>query len=817
MSQLAQRLAALSPEKLMLLERRIKERNGSVSPSAPPVAELPLLSTDEEAQLREWNKTQVGYEHAGVCLHELFAVQAERTPERVAVKVGNQQWTYGELNERARQIAGRLQQLGVGVEERVGICVERSLEMIAAILGVLKAGATYVPLDPAYPTERIKLMLRDAGVRVVLTQSWLSDQLPAEVEMVRLDESWERNAPFKAVAVSPDNLAYVIYTSGSTGVPKGVMISHRAALNHMLWMQSVFSVTEADRVLQKTPFIFDASVWEIFLPLLTGACLILARHGGHTESDYLVQLAAEEKVTILQVVPSLLRMLLDEPGLSNCTSLRLLFSGGETLPAELSERFFARLDAGLINFYGPTEATIDATFWICKRNGGDSVPIGNPLANMQIHILDEGQRPVPVGVAGELYIGGIGLSRGYLNRPELTAKSFVPDSFSIEPGQRLFGTGDLARRRSDGAIEFLGRADHQVKLRGLRIELGEIEATLEEHPAVRHAAVMLREFTSGDQRLVGYVLPKNGTPPTTKELRTFLSEKLPMMMVPSVFVLLDTLPLLPNGKLNRQALPLPDTRDLETDYVGPGDSLEETLATIWGEVLGLKQVGIHDNFFELGGHSLLATRILSRVREVLRIEVPLRSLFQTPTIAKMAEVARGLTPTAEELSAPSISEIQYESDAELAERVARLSDVEVDQLLRRMLVGEEVVVEDFNPVPVPPHRESSQKVSGKAPSAPAPAPGSVTPGNRNGQMQNFEEAYVNYIRGTQEAWAEAQRRSMEAYVAYVKTLQQIWTSVDVTKLDPQTLMAISQHMAFAAISTANMHGLMSRQQNNGFW
>jgi amino acid adenylation domain-containing protein len=816
MSKLAQRLAALSPEKLMLLERRIKERNGSVSPSAPSVAELPQLSAYEEAQLREWNKTQVEYEYAGVCLHELFALQAEQTPQRVAVIAGQQQWTYGELNERAEQIAGRLQQLGVGVEEQVGICVERSLEMIAAILGVLKAGATYVPLDPAYPTERIKLMLRDAGVRVVLTQSWLSDQLPAEVELVRLDESWEGNTSFKAVAVSPDSLAYVIYTSGSTGVPKGVMISHRAALNHMLWMQSVFSVTEADRVLQKTPFIFDASVWEIFLPLLTGACLVLARHGGHTESDYLVQLAAEEKITILQVVPSLMRMLLDEPGLSNCTTLRLLFSGGETLPAELPERFFARLNAGLINFYGPTEATIDATFWTCKRDGGDSVPIGHPLANMQIHILDARQRLVPVGVAGELYIGGIGLSRGYLNRADLTAKSFVPDPFSAEPGQRLFRTGDLARRRSDGAVEFLGRADHQVKLRGLRIELDEIEATLEEHPAVRHAAVMLREFTPGDQRLVGYVLPRNGTPPTSKDLRTFLSEKLPATMVPSLFVLLETFPLLPNGKLDRQALPLPDTRDLEIDYVAPGDALEESLATIWSEVLGVKQIGIHDNFFELGGHSLLATRILSRVREVLRIEVPLRSLFQTPTIAKMAEVARGLTPTAEEFSAPSFSQSQQETDAELAERVARLSDEEVDQLLRRMLASEKVVVEDSNGVRVPPHKESTQEVSRKVPPPPsAPVPGSVM--SVNGQMQHFEEAYVNYIRGTQEAWAEAQRRSMEAYVAYLKTLQQLWTNVDVTKLDPQTLMAISQHMALAAISTANLQGLMSRQQNSAFW
>jgi amino acid adenylation domain-containing protein len=816
----------------MLLEKRIKERNGSVS-------RPPDLKGDANEELRQWNDTKVAYRGAGACLHELFAAQAKLTPQSVAAVMGNQQWTYAELDERANRIAGRLQQLGVKPEERVGIFVQRSLEMTAGMLGVLKAGAAYVPLDPAYPEERIKLMVRDADVRVVLTQSWLAGQLPAGVgQVVNLDEGWETEAPapYQAPQASPDNLAYVIYTSGSTGIPKGVMISHRSAVNHMLWMQATFSVTEVDRVLQKTPFNFDASMWELFLPLMTGACVVLARDGGHTESDYLVQVAAEQKVTILQVVPSLLRMLLDEPGLRNCKSLRLLFSGGETLPAELPARFFAQLDAGLINFYGPTEATIDATFWICKREGEETVPIGHPLANYQIHILDDQQQLVPEGESGELYIGGIGLSRGYLNRPDLTAESFVPDPFSDEPGQRLLRTGDLARRRADGAVEFMGRADHQVKLRGLRIELDEIEATLEQHPAVRHAAVILREFASGDHRLVGYVLPKNGIQPSPAELRAFLGEKLPMTMVPSVFVLLETLPLLPNGKLNRRALPMPDmTRELESDYVAPGTPLEETLATIWAEVLGQKQIGIHDNFFDLGGHSLLATRILSRVREVLRIEIPLRSLFQTPTIAGMVEVAQQITPTAGETSTASIAKVQDDADAALAGQVAQLSDAEVDLMLKRMMAGDQAF-ESFNPALLQPasqpmsqpvsqplgrNFEHSQKPPARQYSTGATAHqetrrDSASAAQFDPQMQ-FQEAYVNYVRTMQEAWSEAQRRSREAYVAYLQSLRQIWINVDVNQLDPQMLLAISQAMAVAAVTTANTQNPMSWPQNNGFW
>jgi len=332
-------------------------------------------------------------------------------------------------------------------------------------------------------------------------------------------------------------------------------------------------------------------------------------------------------------------MLLDEPGLSSCKSLRLLFSGGETLPAELPERFFARLNADLINFYGPTEATIDATSWTCMANGGETVPIGRPLANTQIHILDREQQLVPVGVPGELYIGGIGLSRGYLNRADLTARSFVPNPFSDEPGQRLFRTGDLARRRPDGVLEFLGRADHQIKLRGVRIELDEIEAMLEQHGAVRHAAVMLRQFAPGDHRLVGYILPKNGERPGTTDLRTFLSEKLPAAMVPSVFVFLETLPLMPNGKLNRRALPAPDTasRELDTVYVAPRNHIEEKLAAIWAEVLGQKQIGIHDNFFELGGQSILLLKVQRKIRERFEQELSLVELFKYPTIHLLAE------------------------------------------------------------------------------------------------------------------------------------------------------------------------------------
>jgi acyl carrier protein len=435
-----------------------------------------------------------------------------------------------------------------------------------------------------------------------------------------------------------------------------------------------------------------------------------------------------------------------------------------------------------------------------------------------------------------LYIGGIGLSRGYLNRPDLTAESFVPDPFSDEPGQRLLRTGDLARRRADGAVEFMGRADHQVKLRGLRIELDEIEATLEQHPAVRHAAVILREFASGDHRLVGYVLPKNGIQPSPAELRAFLGEKLPMTMVPSVFVLLETLPLLPNGKLNRRALPMPDmTRELESDYVAPGTPLEETLATIWAEVLGQKQIGIHDNFFDLGGHSLLATRILSRVREVLRIEIPLRSLFQTPTIAGMVEVAQQITPTAGETSTASIAKVQDDADAALAGQVAQLSDAEVDLMLKRMMAGDQAF-ESFNPALLQPasqpmsqpvsqplgrNFEHSQKPPARQYSTGATAHqetrrDSASAAQFDPQMQ-FQEAYVNYVRTMQEAWSEAQRRSREAYVAYLQSLRQIWINVDVNQLDPQMLLAISQAMAVAAVTTANTQNPMSWPQNNGFW
>jgi acyl carrier protein len=595
------------------------------------------------------------------------------------------------------------------------------------------------------------------------------------------------------------------------------MISHRSVLNHMFWMQSAFPLTEADVVLQKTPLNFDASGWEFYLPLLNGARVILARPEGQSQSDYLVQVVAEQDVTILQVVPSMLRMLLDEPRLKNCQSLRRLFSGGETLSLELQERLFASLSTDLINFYGPTEATIDATVWACQRGSDDEiVPIGHPIANTQIHILDVHRQQMPIGVAGELYIGGAGLSRGYSNRPDLTAERFIPNPFSDEPGARLLRTGDLARHRADGAIEFLGRADHQVKLRGFRIEPEEIEIVLEEHSEVRQAIVMLREFAPGDHRLVGYILPKNRAQPTTTDLRQFLAERLPATMVPSTFILLESFPLMPSGKLDRRALPMPDTkaRELETVYVAPQNHIEETLASIWAEVLGREQVGIHDNFFELGGHSLLVTRVVSRIRETLHIEMPLRNLFEEPTIKGLARIAARIPSDFSGVSANAIRRTQGDTEEELSAKVDQLSDEEVDLMLQRMLAQEkafEAPLETGFTLTTPgpsglnteqPSERFPPQQSGRPNNQPEQGFSSASFAPVNAQAQ-FEAAYINYVRARQEAWVDAQQRCSEAYVTYLKTLQQMWANVDVNTLDPNSLLAISQLMAMAALSTAS--------------
>jgi glutamate-1-semialdehyde-2,1-aminomutase len=606
------------------------------------VSELPLLTPTERQQLLfEWNDTQADYPQ-DKCIHQLFEEQVATTPDAIAVVFEQQELTYQQLNQRANQLAHHLQTLGVKPEVLVGICVERSLEMVVGLLGILKAGGAYVPLDPSYPAERLSYMLSDAGIEVLLTQNNLLSVLSSHAARVLcLDTGGtiEAHSPENLVSsVSAENLAYVIYTSGSTGQPKGVMLSHQNLCNHMFWMQATFPLTEQDKVLQKTPFGFDASVWEFYAPLLVGGQLLIAQPGGHTDSAYLLSLIAQQQVTTVQLVPSLLQMLLEQGGIETCHSLKQVFCGGEVLPVALQAGLLSKLDVNLVNLYGPTEACIDATFWNCQREmSGQVVPIGRPIANTQLYILDLQMQPVPIGVAGELHIGGDGLARGYLNRPELTRAKFVLNPFSPDRSARLYKTVDLARYLPDGNIEFLGRIDHQVKIRGFRIELGEIETVLSSHPQIQQAVAIATEDPTGNQRLVAYVVSEKENL-SSQQLREFLQQQLPAYMVPSAFVILDTLPLTPNGKVDRKALPASDG-DIERvrEYAAPRTPNEEIIACIFGEVLGIETVSIHDNFFELGGHSLLATQLISRLRQALQIDLSVRILFETSTVAGLAD------------------------------------------------------------------------------------------------------------------------------------------------------------------------------------
>ena len=625
------------------------------------VSQLPLLTKVEQQQLLiDWNNTEVDYPD-DKCIHQLFEEQVERTPNAVAVVFEGQQLTYNELNCRTNQLAHYLQSLGVKADELVGICVERSLEMIVGLLGILKAGGAYVPLDPEYPLERLSFMLEDAAVNVLLTQQKLINKLPEhQAQLICLDADWELIFQFSRDNLITDiqatNLAYVIYTSGSTGQPKGVMLSHSNLSNHMFWMQETFPLTRADRVLQKTSFSFDASVWEFYAPLLVGGQLLIAQPGGHTDSDYLLKTIAQQQVTTVQLVPSLLQMLLEQGGIENCQLLKRVFCGGEILPVALQEKLFSQLNVNLCNLYGPTECCIDVTFWNCQREMyGQRIPIGRPIFNTQIYILDSNLQPVPVGIPGELHIGGAGLARGYLNRPELTQEKFIPNPFSNYPDSRLYKTGDLARYLPDGNIEYLGRIDNQVKIRGFRIELGEIETVLTQNPQVQSSVIIACEDTPGNKRLVAYIVPQKDATPTPNELRQFLKEKLPEYMIPSAFVILESLPLTPNGKIDRRALPEPEQSYERTDkFILPRNPIEEILVTIWSEVLKVKQVSINDNFFELGGHSLLATQLISRIRTNLQIEIPLRSLFAAPTIEELGQQIQQLQQQDLTLSAPPI-------------------------------------------------------------------------------------------------------------------------------------------------------------------
>lgn len=617
---------------------------GVVANPEQPLAELPILTQTQQHQLLvEWNNTQTDYP-GEYCIHELFEAQVEQSPDAIAVTFEDQHLSYRELNNRANQLAHYLQSLGVKPEVLVGICVERSLEMVVGLLAILKAGGAYLPLDPGYPQERLAFMLADAQVLVLLTQQRLVKDLPQnQAQVICLDydtqaQMLEQNQENLVSGVQPSNLAYVIYTSGSTGKPKGVMNSHQGLSNRLLWMQDAYELIANDRVLQKTPFSFDVSVWEFFWPLFTGARLVLAKPGGHQDSTYLIELITFEKITTLHFVPSMLQVFLEEPRLPKCSSIKRVICSGEALSFELQEKFFTRLDAQLYNLYGPTEAAIDVTFWNCQRDSKmPIVPIGRPIANTRIYILDKYLHPVPIGVPGELHIGGVGLARGYLHRPDLSNEKFIPSPFA--PGERLYKTGDLARYRGDGNIEFLGRIDYQVKIRGFRIELGEIEARLNQHPKVREGVVVTWDDDLTDKRLIAYVIPQSDQELTVIELRSFLKDKLPEYMIPSAFVLLETLPLTPNGKLDRRSLPAPETLrpELEAAYVMPQTEIEQTIATIWQKFINIEKIGIHDNFFELGGHSLLLVKVNNQLREIFKIDLSMLDMFRYPTISSLAE------------------------------------------------------------------------------------------------------------------------------------------------------------------------------------
>jgi amino acid adenylation domain-containing protein len=646
-----------------------------------PLATIALLRNDEvQQQLLGWNNTRREYPK-DKCLHEFFEEQAAKTPNAVAVMFESQQLTYGELNRRANQTAHYLRKLGVKPEILVGVCMERSLEMVIGLLAVLKAGAAYLPLDPEYPRERLTLMLEDADVAIVLTRQDVVRVLPEHnAKIVRLDADWDEIAKESSANpdsdVEPRNLAYVIYTSGSTGRPKGSMNTHEGICNRLMWMQEQYQLTSADRVLQKTLFSFDVSVWEFFWPLMTGARLVLARPGGHQDTSYLARLITEQQITTVHFVPSMLEVFLAEPGLEEkCRSVRQVICSGETLSLALQERFFSHVKAELHNLYGPTETAVDVTYFQCSRDfAGRTIPIGRPIANIQIYILDAFLQPVPAGVKGELHIGGVGLGRGYLNLPGLTAERFIPNPFSNNAGARLFKTGDLARYRREGSIEFLGRADQQVKIRGFRIELGEIESVLLLHRAVREAIVMDQEYGSTGRRLVAYFTTEEAQPPGVSDLREFLGRKLPEHMIPSVFLRLDAFPLLPNGKINRRAFPKPDReRPNLDDFVAPNTPLENVLAAMWRKLLNVDKVGVHDSFFELGGHSLLATQLISLLQELFSDGFPLlRIFFENPTVAALSSAVEA-----------NVGEKEVEKIVHALQTLEPLSNEEVEVLLNK--------------------------------------------------------------------------------------------------------------------------------------
>ena len=625
------------------------------------ISSIPILPDSEKDQLLvKWNATEADYP-IGKCIHRVFEQQVEKNPEAIALMFKTEQMTYLELNQRANQLAHYLQKMAVGPEVYVGLCMERSLEMMIGIMGILKAGGVYVPLDPNYPKERISFILEDTQTPILLTQRKLSENLPQHnAKTVFLDIDWEiidnEDSDNTVNNIISDNLAYIIYTSGSTGKPKGVLIQHESVVNLANTYIKIFNCKIGDRVGQFFSYSFDGSVGDIFMALLSGATLCLVDDDNRLSMSGLNKFMSEKEISIFISPPSLLAVLSEE----GLTKLRAVGSGGESPTKDVITRWTA-VGRPYFNLYGPTEATVIVTSYLMNNlpEEAKNMLIGHPIDNTKLYILDSKLQPVPIGISGELYIGGVGLARGYLKRPEITAERFVPNPFSSEPGARLYKTGDLVRYLPDGNIEFFGRIDFQVKIRGFRIELGEIETRLEQHPDIKESVVIVREDVPGNKLLVAYLVPMNEHELNINNLRDFLRQGLPDYMVPSLFMIIEKLPLTPNGKINRRALPAPDwsQRDLEGGYVAPRTPVENMLADVYAKILHVEKVGINDNFFDLGGHSLLATQVISRIREVLKVELPLLDLFEAPVVADLALRIERAQQQSQGLAAPPIEPV----------------------------------------------------------------------------------------------------------------------------------------------------------------
>jgi amino acid adenylation domain-containing protein len=621
---------------------------GIVSSPATSVKQLPLLTESEKQQLLvEWNDTTADYPRSS-CIHQLFEAQVAKTPDSVAVVFEDEQLTYRQLNNQANQLAHYLQSLGVGPEVLVAISVERSLEMIVGLLGILKAGGAYVPLDPSYPPDRVEYILSNSEAPVLITSSQLLSSLPKHTaKVVCLDKYFseldqeDRENPHSEV--NGQNLAYAIYTSGSTGKPKGVQICHESLVNFIHSMKHEPGLNSRDRLLAVTTISFDIHTLEIYLPLTVGGTIILVSRQVATDGLQLAAEMAKHDVTVMQATPATWRMLLTAKwaGKPNLKAI----CGGEALPQSLANNLLAKV-ASLWNIYGPTETTVWSTTGEVKadrehRHADAPESIGRAIANTEIYILDQNLQPVAIGIPGELHIGGVGLARGYIKRPELTAEKFIPNPFNPQAGSRLYKTGDLVRYLPDGNIEYIGRIDNQVKIRGFRIELGEIESVLLQHPQIREGVVIVREDSPGDKRLVAYYVAGNPVP-AISELRSFIKQKLPDYMVPAAFVNLESLPLTPNGKIDRKSLPSPSSiyADINDEIVEPRDEYEKNLVTIWQEVLKLPSISVKDNFFDIGGDSLLAVRLSDYISSYFKTNVPLGTIFQFPTIEQLAELIK---------------------------------------------------------------------------------------------------------------------------------------------------------------------------------